>query len=203
MSINIVVPEVGESIVDARVARWLKKEGDAVAAGEPLVELETDKIDVEVPAPKAGVLERIAHKDGDDVKIGAVIGTIKEGAARDGAAQGRGRGGFRDGSCASAPAATESGTGRAVETGAGDALRAQARARAERRDRRRESRRAEGHAQRRRESRVAGRSARCRRGTSNRASGGACRAPSDPARGACRTSSGSARGAAIHAGAER
>ena len=85
MSINIVVPEVGESIVDARVARWLKKEGDAVAAGEPLVELETDKIDVEVPAPKAGVLERIAHKDGDDVKIGAVIGTIKEGAAKDGA----------------------------------------------------------------------------------------------------------------------
>jgi len=87
MSINIVVPEVGESIVDARVARWLKKEGDAVAAGEPLVELETDKIDVEVPAPKAGVLERIAHKDGDDVKIGAVIGTIKEGAAKDSAAK--------------------------------------------------------------------------------------------------------------------
>ena len=87
MSINIVVPEVGESIVDARVARWLKKEGDAVAAGEPLVELETDKIDVEVPAPKAGVLERIAHKDGDDVKIGAVIGTIKEGAAKDAAAK--------------------------------------------------------------------------------------------------------------------
>ncbi|HYN10320.1 MAG TPA: 2-oxoglutarate dehydrogenase complex dihydrolipoyllysine-residue succinyltransferase [Vicinamibacterales bacterium] len=81
MSINIIVPEVGESVVDARVARWLKKEGDAVAAGEPLVELETDKIDVEVPAPKAGVLERIAHGDGDDVKIGEVIGTIKEGAA--------------------------------------------------------------------------------------------------------------------------
>ena len=84
MSINIVVPEVGESVVDARVARWLKKEGDAVAAGEPLVELETDKIDVEVPAPKAGVLERIAHKDGDDVKIGEVIGTIKEGSGPQG-----------------------------------------------------------------------------------------------------------------------
>ena len=79
MSINIVVPEVGESVVDARVARWLKKEGDAVAAGEPLVELETDKIDVEVPAPKAGVLERIAHRDGDDVKIGEIIGTMTEG----------------------------------------------------------------------------------------------------------------------------
>ena len=96
MSINIVVPEVGESIVDARVARWLKKEGDAVAAGEPLVELETDKIDVEVPAPKAGVLERIAHKDGDDVKIGAVIGTIKEGAAKDGAEKGAAAGSGTD-----------------------------------------------------------------------------------------------------------
>ena len=199
MSINIVVPEVGESIVDARVARWLKKEGDAVAAGEPLVELETDKIDVEVPAPKAGVLERIAHKDGDDVKIGTVIGTIKEGAAmKDGAAAGSGKR-----SCASPQAAAESCTGRAVEIGAGDALRAQARARAERRDRRRESRRAEGHAQRRRESLVAGRSDRCRCGTSNRASSGACRAPSDPARLACRTPSGTARGAAFHAGAGR
>jgi 2-oxoglutarate dehydrogenase E2 component (dihydrolipoamide succinyltransferase) len=80
MSVDIVVPEVGESIVDARVARWLKKEGDAVAAGEPLVELETDKIDVEVAAPKAGVLARIAHADGADVKIGAVLGTIEPGA---------------------------------------------------------------------------------------------------------------------------
>ena len=62
MSANILVPEVGESIVDARVAKWLKKEGDAVAAGDPLVELETDKIDLEVAAPQAGVLSRIDHK---------------------------------------------------------------------------------------------------------------------------------------------
>ena len=61
MSVNIVVPEVGESIVDARVAKWLKQEGDAVEAGEAVVELETDKIDVEVPAPKKGVLRSIAH----------------------------------------------------------------------------------------------------------------------------------------------
>ena len=54
MSANILVPEVGESIVDARVAKWLKKEGDLVAAGDPLVELETDKIDLEVAAPQAG-----------------------------------------------------------------------------------------------------------------------------------------------------
>jgi 2-oxoglutarate dehydrogenase E2 component (dihydrolipoamide succinyltransferase) len=79
MSINIVVPEVGESIVDARVAKWLKKEGDSVRAGEPLVELETDKVDVEVAAPKAGVLQRIAHGDGADVKIGDVLGEIEPG----------------------------------------------------------------------------------------------------------------------------
>jgi 2-oxoglutarate dehydrogenase E2 component (dihydrolipoamide succinyltransferase) len=78
MSINILVPEVGESIVDARVARWLKKEGEPVAAGEPLVELETDKVDVEVAAPKNGVLQKIAHGDGADVKIGDVLGTIDE-----------------------------------------------------------------------------------------------------------------------------
>jgi 2-oxoglutarate dehydrogenase E2 component (dihydrolipoamide succinyltransferase) len=81
MAVNIVVPEMGESIVDARIARWLKREGDAVAAGEALVELETDKVDVEVSAPKSGVLERISHNAGADVKIGEVLGSIAEGAA--------------------------------------------------------------------------------------------------------------------------
>jgi len=81
MSINILVPEVGESIVDARVARWLKKAGDSVAAGEPLVELETDKVDVEVAAPKSGVLQSIAHADGADVKIGDVLGVIETDAS--------------------------------------------------------------------------------------------------------------------------
>jgi 2-oxoglutarate dehydrogenase E2 component (dihydrolipoamide succinyltransferase) len=81
MPANIVVPEVGESIVDARVAKWLHKEGDVVAVGEPLVELETDKIDVEVAAPQAGVLKRIDRKDGDDVKVGEVLGVIDESAA--------------------------------------------------------------------------------------------------------------------------
>jgi len=80
MAVNIVVPEMGESIVDARIARWLKREGEAVAAGEALVELETDKVDVEVSAPKSGVLERISHNAGADVKIGEVLGTIAEGA---------------------------------------------------------------------------------------------------------------------------
>ena len=78
MPANIVVPEVGESIVDARVAKWLRKEGDLVAAGDPLVELETDKIDLEVGAPQAGVLSRIDRKDGEDVKVGEVLGVIDE-----------------------------------------------------------------------------------------------------------------------------
>jgi 2-oxoglutarate dehydrogenase E2 component (dihydrolipoamide succinyltransferase) len=81
MSIQIVVPEVGESIVDARVARWLKNEGDAVTAGEALVELETDKVDVEVAAPKSGVLKSIAHQAGADVKIGETLGTMEEGTS--------------------------------------------------------------------------------------------------------------------------
>ena len=72
MPANIVVPEVGESIVDARVAKWLRKEGDTVAAGDPLVELETDKIDLEVSAPQAGVLARIDRTDGTDVKVGSL-----------------------------------------------------------------------------------------------------------------------------------
>jgi len=86
MAVDIVVPEVGESIVDARVAKWLKKEGDAVAAGDPLVELETDKIDLEVAATASGVLGSITHKDGADVKVGDVLGTIEEGGGRDEAA---------------------------------------------------------------------------------------------------------------------
>ena len=80
MPANIVVPEVGESIVDARIAKWLRKEGDAVAAGDPLVELETDKIDLEVSAPQAGVLSRIDRRDGDDVKVGEVLGVIEDAA---------------------------------------------------------------------------------------------------------------------------
>lgn len=79
MSVNIVVPAMGESVMDARIGKWLKHEGDAVTAGEPLVELETDKVNLEVPAPQTGVLARIAHTEGDDVKIGDVLGTIEAG----------------------------------------------------------------------------------------------------------------------------
>src|SRR4051812_5510130 len=78
MPANIVVPEVGESIVDARVAKWLRQEGEVVAVGDPLVELETDKIDLEVSAPQGGVLKRIDRKDGEDVKVGEVLGVIED-----------------------------------------------------------------------------------------------------------------------------
>jgi 2-oxoglutarate dehydrogenase E2 component (dihydrolipoamide succinyltransferase) len=77
MATNIVVPELGESVVEARVARWLKQEGDAVEAGDPLVELETEKIDLEVSADRAGVLGRIAHGEGADVKVGEVLAVLE------------------------------------------------------------------------------------------------------------------------------
>ena len=73
--ISIKVPPLGESIVEATVSRWLKKEGDAVAAGETLVELETDKITVEVPALKAGVLTKRLKGEGDVVKVDEELGS--------------------------------------------------------------------------------------------------------------------------------
>ncbi|MFN2399819.1 MAG: 2-oxoglutarate dehydrogenase complex dihydrolipoyllysine-residue succinyltransferase [Gemmatimonadaceae bacterium] len=79
--ISIKVPPLGESIVEATVARWLKQEGDAVESGDTLVELETDKITVEVPALKAGVLARQVRKDGDVVKVDETIGELDDGAA--------------------------------------------------------------------------------------------------------------------------
>jgi pyruvate/2-oxoglutarate dehydrogenase complex dihydrolipoamide acyltransferase (E2) component len=78
---NIVVPELGESVVEARVARWLKKEGDRVEVGEPLVELETEKVDLEVNADKGGVLASITRREGEDVKIGELLGVVDETAA--------------------------------------------------------------------------------------------------------------------------
>ncbi|HEX2594608.1 MAG TPA: 2-oxoglutarate dehydrogenase complex dihydrolipoyllysine-residue succinyltransferase [Rhizomicrobium sp.] len=81
MSIEIKVPAMGESVTEATVARWFKHEGDAVKRDEPLLELETDKVTVEVPAPADGMLESISVKDGDTVVVGALLGAIKEGAA--------------------------------------------------------------------------------------------------------------------------
>jgi 2-oxoglutarate dehydrogenase E2 component (dihydrolipoamide succinyltransferase) len=81
VAINIVVPQLGESVVEARVAKWLKREGDAVGAGEPVVELETEKIDLEVGAEHAGVLTSIRHQEGADVKVGDVLAVVEPGAA--------------------------------------------------------------------------------------------------------------------------
>src|SRR5208283_1079859 len=77
---DIRVPTLGESVTEATIGKWFKQPGDAVAVDEPLVELETDKVTIEVPAPAAGVLSAIAAKDGETVAVGAVLGQIKEGA---------------------------------------------------------------------------------------------------------------------------
>ncbi|HEY8267541.1 MAG TPA: 2-oxoglutarate dehydrogenase complex dihydrolipoyllysine-residue succinyltransferase [Xanthobacteraceae bacterium] len=80
MAIEIRVPTLGESVTEATIGRWFKKAGEAVAADEPLVELETDKVTVEVPSPVSGTLASIAAKDGDTVAVGALLGAINEGA---------------------------------------------------------------------------------------------------------------------------
>ena len=77
---EIRVPTLGELVTEATIGKWFKKAGDAVAVDEPLVELETDKVTIEVPAPAAGVLTDVAVKDGDTVAVGALLGAIKEGA---------------------------------------------------------------------------------------------------------------------------
>ncbi|ORE94470.1 dihydrolipoamide acetyltransferase [Stappia sp. 22II-S9-Z10] len=77
---EIRVPTLGESVTGATIAKWFKAEGDQVAADEPLLELETDKVSVEVPAPAAGTLSEITAKDGETVEVGALLGQISEGA---------------------------------------------------------------------------------------------------------------------------
>jgi len=76
MSEKILVPVLGESITEATVAKWLKKEGDTVEADEPIVELETDKVNLEVPSPIDGVISEINSKDGETVEVGALLGSI-------------------------------------------------------------------------------------------------------------------------------
>src|SRR6185295_17688732 len=84
MPTEIRVPTLGESVTEATIGKWFKKVGDSVAADETLVELETDKVTVEVPAPAAGVLSEIAAKDGETVGVGAVLGAIDGGGAKSG-----------------------------------------------------------------------------------------------------------------------
>jgi 2-oxoglutarate dehydrogenase E2 component (dihydrolipoamide succinyltransferase) len=89
MAIDIRVPTLGESVTEATVGQWFKKAGDTVTVDEPLCELETDKVTVEVPAPSSGTLASIAVNEGDTVEVGAVIGSLVEG---EGASAGGGRG---------------------------------------------------------------------------------------------------------------
>ncbi|HKQ94723.1 MAG TPA: 2-oxoglutarate dehydrogenase complex dihydrolipoyllysine-residue succinyltransferase [Aestuariivirgaceae bacterium] len=81
MSTEIKVPALGESVSEATIAKWFKKPGDAVKLDEPLVELETDKVTIEVPSPAAGVLETVAAQTGETVKVGGILGAIGNGAA--------------------------------------------------------------------------------------------------------------------------
>ena len=78
MSEKILVPVLGESITEATVAKWLKNEGDAVETDEPIVELETDKVNLEVPSPVKGILKEINSKDGSTVEVGAILGSISQ-----------------------------------------------------------------------------------------------------------------------------
>ena len=81
MSVQIMVPSLGESVSEATVLKWFKNVGEAVEADEPLVELETDKVTVEVPAPASGVLAGISANDGAEVAVGGLLGSLEEGAA--------------------------------------------------------------------------------------------------------------------------
>ena len=82
MSEKILVPTLGESVTEATVSKWLKNQGEQVSADEPIVELETDKVNVEVPAPSNGVLESISVKEGETVNVGALLGMINGSAKK-------------------------------------------------------------------------------------------------------------------------
>jgi 2-oxoglutarate dehydrogenase E2 component (dihydrolipoamide succinyltransferase) len=116
---NIVVPVLGESIVEARIAKWLKKPGDRVEVGEPLVELETEKTNLELSAEKRGVITSIARKEGDDVKIGELLAVVDEsgaGAAQSPAASDNGSKGAAPAPPPTAPATAQAEEPRATPT---------------------------------------------------------------------------------------
>ena len=82
MSNQILVPSLGESITEATVSKWLKQVGETVDSDEPLVELETDKVNVEVPSPLSGTLSSIKAKEGDTVEVGTLLGIVKNGNSK-------------------------------------------------------------------------------------------------------------------------
>ncbi len=82
MSEKILVPALGESVTEATVSKWLKSVGEEVDSDEPLVELETDKVNVEVPSPSSGVLDKIAVQEGSTVQVGAFLGSVSQGDSK-------------------------------------------------------------------------------------------------------------------------
>ena len=108
MSNEIRVPTLGESVTEATIGQWFKKPGEAIAADEPLVELETDKVTVEVPAPAAGVMGEILVQEGDTVEVGALLGTVADG---DGATPAKPAAAEKPAEAAPAPAGKETGGG--------------------------------------------------------------------------------------------
>src|SRR5215207_6904955 len=86
MPVEIRVPTLGESVTEATIASWLKHEGDVVDAGEPLVELETDKVNVDVAAERAGVLTKVLRAAGETVHPGDILATVSENGSADGGA---------------------------------------------------------------------------------------------------------------------
>jgi 2-oxoglutarate dehydrogenase E2 component (dihydrolipoamide succinyltransferase) len=110
MTIQIRVPQMGESVTEGVIARWLKAEGDAVAADEPLVEVETDKITIEVPAPSAGVLKTRSASEGTTVGVGQTIGEIDESAKGNGKPVARPSGGTSTSTTTTTPTTTSTST---------------------------------------------------------------------------------------------
>ena len=82
MAEKITVPTLGESVTEATVSKWLKSKGDKVSADEPLVELETDKVNVEVPSPISGILGNISVKEGQTVNVGSLLGTVENSSVK-------------------------------------------------------------------------------------------------------------------------
>ena len=78
MTVELLVPTLGESVVEATVAKWMKSPGESINSDEPLVELETEKVTLEVPSPISGVLKEISAKEGESVEVGALLGIISE-----------------------------------------------------------------------------------------------------------------------------
>ena len=78
MSVEVVMPQMGESITEGTISKWLKAVGDKIERDEPLLEISTDKVDAEVPAPSAGVLLEIRHQEGETVEVGTAVGIVGE-----------------------------------------------------------------------------------------------------------------------------